>query len=360
MQVDADKLIEFAKTLEGQILETRKRKCQFTVRVTPKGMEYTPLSTDKARPQSYKWIKRVCEQFSLTNSFQRQEYSFTVHGSYVLALIEKYVKIVSNNSTTIDIYFFLWNPKKDTDSFTDYDKVQSDAQIGQPYFTRWICPSTKPRPDDIAFVQRTGKQNNGVFAKGIVTDTPYKDEHGVRVVGLKLDSFLPIGKEISREDIITTANYGEKWMPMASGNVVPEQLYQAILLLWNKHSQSDLFLPEEIKHQQGLPEGAISRIVVNAYERNAKARNLCIDHYGLDCHVCGFNFAAAYGDIGSGFIHVHHLIPLNKIQKKYQVDPIKDLRPVCPNCHAIIHAKEPPYTISEMRILLKNCPAKRN
>jgi hypothetical protein len=90
MQVDADNLIAFAKTLEGQILETRARKKQFTVRVSEKGMEYTPLSTGKTRPQSYKWIKRVCEHYSLTNSFERQEYSFTVHGSYVLALIGKY------------------------------------------------------------------------------------------------------------------------------------------------------------------------------------------------------------------------------------------------------------------------------
>ena len=91
MQVDADKLIAFTKTLEGQVLETRKRKCQFTVRVTEKGMEYTPLSTGTVRKQSYKWIKRICDQFSLTNSFERQEYNFTVHGSYVLALIGKYV-----------------------------------------------------------------------------------------------------------------------------------------------------------------------------------------------------------------------------------------------------------------------------
>jgi len=36
---------------------------------------------------------------------------------------------------------------------------------------------------------------------------------------------------------------------------------------------------------------------------------------------------------------VHHLVPISKIGKKYRVDPIKDLRPVCPNCHAVIHLK---------------------
>jgi hypothetical protein len=81
----------FPSVASSQVIETRKRKKQFTVCVTEKGMEYTPLSTGKVRPQSYKRIKRVCDQFSLTNSFERQEYSFTVHGSYVLAIIGKYV-----------------------------------------------------------------------------------------------------------------------------------------------------------------------------------------------------------------------------------------------------------------------------
>jgi predicted HNH restriction endonuclease len=53
--------------------------------------------------------------------------------------------------------------------------------------------------------------------------------------------------------------------------------------------------------------------------------------------VCGFDFVAAYGELGDGFIHVHHVRPLSDIGEEYEVDPIKDLRPVCPNCHAMIH-----------------------
>lgn len=106
--------------------------------------------------------------------------------------------------------------------------------------------------------------------------------------------------------------------------------------------------PEEIADASAYYEGAAKRVTVNAYERNTKARDACIKHYGTNCAVCGFNFGTAYGDIGSGFIHVHHLISLTSIKAQYQVDPVKDLRPVCPNCHAMLHRKEPPFSIEEL------------
>ncbi|HEX9840255.1 MAG TPA: HNH endonuclease [Anaerolineales bacterium] len=50
-----------------------------------------------------------------------------------------------------------------------------------------------------------------------------------------------------------------------------------------------------------------------------------------------------------GIIHVHHLIPLSEIKGTYDLDPIKDLVPVCPNCHAIIHSTQPPLTIEQLK-----------
>lgn len=110
--------------------------------------------------------------------------------------------------------------------------------------------------------------------------------------------------------------------------------------------------PEEVVDAQTYYEGATKHITVNVYERSAKARKACIAHYGVSCFVCGFNFKAAYGDSGDGFIHVHHLTPLSEVGEEYALDPVKDLRPVCPNCHAMIHKKTPAYTIEEMKQLL--------
>jgi len=67
------------------------------------------------------------------------------------------------------------------------------------------------------------------------------------------------------------------------------------------------------------------------------ARQQCIEHYGSRCSVCDFDFEQVFGERGRGFIHVHHLKPLSEIQDEYEIDPIQDLRPICPNCHAMIH-----------------------
>jgi 5-methylcytosine-specific restriction protein A len=111
--------------------------------------------------------------------------------------------------------------------------------------------------------------------------------------------------------------------------------------------------PDEVNDTQILTEGSVRQVTVNAYERNNQGRKLCIEYYGTNCYVCGVNFEKIYGEIGQEFIHVHHLIPLSEINQEYEIDPIQDLRPVCPNCHAMIHRKNPPYTIEEIKNMLQ-------
>ncbi len=110
------------------------------------------------------------------------------------------------------------------------------------------------------------------------------------------------------------------------------------------------YAEEIITEEKGMfTEGAKKTITVNSYERNPKARMLCIEHWGHSCSVCGLNFQTMYGDMGIGFIHVHHLAPISQINESYQVDPVEDLRPVCPNCHSMLHILNPPLTISQLK-----------
>lgn len=84
-------------------------------------------------------------------------------------------------------------------------------------------------------------------------------------------------------------------------------------------------------------EGACVQTVVNKYERSSVARQKCIEYKGTTCSICGFDFEKVYGEIGHGFIHIHHIKPLNEIGEEYIIDYKKDLIPVCPNCHAMLH-----------------------
>lgn len=109
---------------------------------------------------------------------------------------------------------------------------------------------------------------------------------------------------------------------------------------------------EELPADEPLVEGASVTVKVTAFERNPLARKKCIERYGSTCSICGFSFGAAYGTAAAGYVHVHHLTPLASVGKEYVIDPIKDLRPVCANCHAVIHMRQPPYSIEEVKEML--------
>ena len=110
--------------------------------------------------------------------------------------------------------------------------------------------------------------------------------------------------------------------------------------------------PDEVPADTVFWEGADRSVLVNQYERNCEARTACIDHYGARCMVCSLDFESVYGPIGKDFIHVHHLRQISEIKEGYQIDPIADLRPVCPNCHSVIHKRNPPYKVEEIKNLV--------
>jgi len=110
---------------------------------------------------------------------------------------------------------------------------------------------------------------------------------------------------------------------------------------------------EELDERAGVIEGAKKTVTVNAYERDHTAKPRCIKKWGTVCAVCDFNFGLVYGELGEGFIHVHHLTPIHTIGEAYVLDPEKDLRPVCPNCHAMLHRQKEVMCIEKLKGLLK-------
>lgn len=99
-----------------------------------------------------------------------------------------------------------------------------------------------------------------------------------------------------------------------------------------------------------IVEGASKSVIVNRYERNPAARSACIAAKGTACAVCSIDFGATYGVIGDGFIHVHHLVPISEAGGEYVINPLTDLVPVCPNCHAMLHrGSAVPRSVAELR-----------
>jgi 5-methylcytosine-specific restriction protein A len=94
---------------------------------------------------------------------------------------------------------------------------------------------------------------------------------------------------------------------------------------------------EEVSDDPDLWEGATRQIRVNTYERSPEARRKCLDIHGHECAACHRSLVDTYGPLAERLIDVHHVRPLSSIGAEYRIDPERDLRPVCPNCHAVIH-----------------------
>jgi len=175
------------------------------------------------------------------------------------------------------------------------------------------------------------------------TDLDNQATRGVRQISLEsatlLDRIIDVSDRLPKTGQIITVT--EDMLRDAKASERPsgvESEYSAI--------------PEEVDVTAPLYEGAVRRIAVNAYERSSAAREKCILHYGCRCAACGLTLAEKYGESAQGLIHVHHVRQLSDVNAKYQVDPVQDLRPVCPTCHAIIHTRTPPFTVEEVTAMI--------
>ena len=95
-------------------------------------------------------------------------------------------------------------------------------------------------------------------------------------------------------------------------------------------------------------EGRPIAVQTTRYERDRHARLASLAHHGYSCAACGFNFGAVYGPVAAHYIQVHHLNPVASHGATAAVNPITDMRPLCANCHAVAHFKNPPYTLEEI------------
>lgn len=101
-----------------------------------------------------------------------------------------------------------------------------------------------------------------------------------------------------------------------------------------------------VSYEELVAEGEIKTVVTKSYERSRKLRNAAIEYFTrngiITCDCCGFEFKSFYGEAyGTSCIEIHHLKPIFQYASKSVVQTIdealKNLLPVCPNCHRVIH-----------------------
>lgn len=117
---------------------------------------------------------------------------------------------------------------------------------------------------------------------------------------------------------------------------------------------SPVRLEVELDSFESLEEGKPGLKYTTVYERNPKLRAQAIALHGTTCQGCTFNFELAYGELGKGFIHIHHIKPLGTMAQEHKVNPETDLVPLCANCHAMVHRdKARTLTLDELKNIIE-------
>lgn len=262
-------------------------------------------------------------------------------------------------------FLFGWNPQRST---FDLEENITLLHAGNRVVEEWPCASHKKVENgDRAILVKLGKKPTGIIGSGFVASAPFLapdqkvKEKLVPKVLIEFETLLDSNKEpILTLDILRQGKLSQQhWTPELPGISIKTEIVNEFEAMWFEFLSTQIirynpFLTEaDVKHRV-FNEGTPYQVIQTKYERNPHARNECIKHFGFDCFICGFNFEEKYGLTGKDFIHVHHLKQISEVSKPYEIHPIEDLRPICPNCHSLIHKRRPAYTIEEMKKFIKN------
>ena len=112
-----------------------------------------------------------------------------------------------------------------------------------------------------------------------------------------------------------------------------------------------------------VSEGSVSTKISKTRDRSQLLRERAIEYYSspdgrVVCEACGFDYSVVYGEWGKGFIEIHHERPICQYDENgtefFISEAIKYVKPLCANCHRMIHRKKNnPITIDELKNIIK-------
>lgn len=258
------------------------------------------------------------------------------------------------------VFLLTWNPDESIPVQEIRKSVEPTRkhtiQMESPW--SWRCYSTNlAGPGDRFYLLRQGRLPRGIVASGWIRSGSFSDEDGTPHVKLWVDKIIDPDQPLPTSRISGAEKIGDN--VFKSGHrQVESALQDFVESAWNRHCESEgspgqqanKIKPQLLKREKhsivedasSSLEGRLIESTSNRRERKRENRERCLANYDRQrppCVVCGMNFYDEYGLIGCGFIHVHHTKPAAVFDAGgEELVPSKDLVPVCPNCHAMLHA----------------------
>jgi predicted HNH restriction endonuclease len=141
-----------------------------------------------------------------------------------------------------------------------------------------------------------------------------------------------------------------------SRNIIPKNQVKKLrldALLALGEEDRDSHSTETTSKAASFREGSIQEIVVELKKRDPELRRQAIAKYGQRCYCCNFSFDESYGQWGSGYIEVHHKIPLSQSTTERAVS-VEDVAVVCANCHRVLHHNgSTPIPVDDLRDFIR-------
>ncbi|GAB3542053.1 hypothetical protein GCM10027403_34300 [Arthrobacter tecti] len=187
----------------------------------------------------------------------------------------------------------------------------------------------------------------GVTGHGILTSDP---SDGSVDALLELDCLLPFGDGIPIHQLLQVVSEVD-WSDPPAAQLLPAEYEASMRTLWSEHvapASASIDPPSGM-----LPAHSLKRVFVNQFEHDPDATRVAVAHHGSQCRACGFDFEVKYGKRATGLVHVHHVVPAAQLTASYELDPVADLIPLCPNCHFMAHSRHPdPFSVAELRSMI--------
>jgi len=268
--------------------------------------------------------------------------------------------MVAHTGKQMATYLLTWNPKKWhwKTLEEDVDTFRNDGL----WVTSWSCGNRKAIfPEDRVFLIKLGPERpRGIFASGYVTHGPRTARHftdrtkRAKYIDIEFDVLLDPRVDVLPRETLTRAPFSSvNWSTQSGGIVIAPKVARSLEDMWDEHVRRLGLNPitREFSSDTEVAvyiEGTQRKVSATRLERSASARAACLNAKGVRCQCCKMDFGERYGDVGRGFIHVHHQDVLTGGGRR-RTNPIEDLCPVCPNCHAMLHRSNPPLTVEELR-----------